>query len=138
MNELTCYLAGPWADRAYVREVRDQLVAAGVPINARWIDSHHQDEQEVDTTILCDEAMHDLEDVVSSPVLIVVNSKYSEGKAVELGVALALMKDIILIGTPSNVFHHLPICKVDNVEQAIEAYHELMTMYANEDPAYGQ
>lgn len=128
---LSVYLAGPWADRTKVREVRDTLLKAGIPVNARWIDSHHEDEELVSHDDLADEAWHDIEDVLRANVLMVYNSQLSEGKAFETGVAVATQKDVIIIGERSNVFHHLPMVIVPNVEEAIKAYHDLEVAYAS-------
>lgn len=122
---LSVYLAGPWADRAQVRAVRDQLVEAGIPVNSRWIDSHHTDEANVTHEDMAIEAWNDIEDVVKSKVLMVWNSQKSEGKAFETGVAIALQKDVIIIGERTNVFHHLPMVIVPDTNEAIKAYRQL-------------
>lgn len=113
------YLASPWKDRAKAKEIRDQFVEAGIRVNSRWLDSHHQDEEQVTVEELATEAMHDVEDVSTADILVVYNSQLSEGKAVEFGIALTMCKGIVLIGKPTNVFHHLMFPKVETVEEAI-------------------
>ena len=116
----TVYLAAPWADRAKAREVRDQLVAANIRVNSRWLDLHHEDEDDVTDAIKAEEAMHDIEDVLFSDMLVLWNSMKSEGKAVETGVALTSFKGIVIIGERTNVFHYLNMPVVKTVEEAIE------------------
>jgi len=67
-------------------------------------------------------ATNDFNGVKNANVLVLLNSSYSEGKAVELGLALAWNKPICVIGrNVSNVFLNFPhITKVDTPEEALE------------------
>lgn len=113
------YLAAPWKDREYARTVRVQFQAAGVVVNSRWLDFKGEEDVVKDATMK-QEALHDIEDVVAADTVVVLNTSYSEGKAAETGMALILMKGLVLIGKPSNVFHYLDFPKVETVEEAIE------------------
>lgn len=56
-----------------------------------------------------DQAIDDYLGVVQADALVVINSEISEGKATEMGIAIALFKPIILVGQRTrNVFHYMP------------------------------
>ena len=117
-NAPVIYLAAPWKDRDHAREVRGHFQAAGIVVNSRWLD-FEGDESLSPDEVKRQEALNDIEDVVSADTVVVLNTSYSEGKAVETGMAILLMKGLILVGQPSNVFHYLDFPKVDTVEEAI-------------------
>ena len=112
------YLAAPWKDRDRAKEIRTQLQEAGIVINSRWLDFVGSEELAKDEQKR-QEALNDIEDVLNADTVVVLNSIYSEGKAAETGMAIILMKGIVLIGEPSNVFHYLDFPKVKTVEEAI-------------------
>jgi nucleoside 2-deoxyribosyltransferase len=125
----TFYTAGPWADRAQVKEVANSLRNAGYTVNSRWLDvpevapdgMTHEEYQ-------IQQAINDLSDVLAADALIYVNTgTKSEGKATELGVAIGTMKPIIVIGgKANNIFLHLPgMPFFDSIEAAIVKFKEL-------------
>ena len=115
------YLAAPWLRRHEVPAVAAQLEAAGHTITERWWehpdvnsggpDAHPELERQ---------AFADFEGVVRADALVLLNLATSEGKAVETGVALALVKPVVVVGERSNVFHHMPnVHLVGSVEAAL-------------------
>lgn len=112
------YLAAPWKDRELARRVRQQFLDAGIRVNSRWLD-FEGDEALAPDVVKRQEALNDIEDVLDADTVVVLNSSYSEGKAVETGMALLLCKGLVLIGEPSNVFHYLNFPRVASVEEAI-------------------
>ncbi len=115
------YLAAPWIHRPDARDAREQLVAAGYPVNARWLD--------VDETVTSPavEAQNDIDDLLESDVLVLLNLATSEGKACETGMALIANIPIIAVGGGANVFLNLPI--VHRVETLNDAIGVLDTLF---------
>jgi len=112
------YVAGPWKRREECKEAARKLQAAGHVLTSRWLWEHGDS---TDPARRCMEAQHDLEDVLASDVLVLMNLEMSEGKSVEQGYALAHEIPIIGVGVPgSNIFHHLPAYLwVETVEDAL-------------------
>lgn len=101
------YVAAPWADQASGRAVRAALTTAGFVVQARWLDLNQQASHD-----LADQARVDWDDLCGAEGLVVVNTRLSEGKAVETGIALARGIPVVVIGARTNVFHHLPTLRV--------------------------
>ena len=128
------YLAGPWVDRSAMPGLARSLETAGHTITERWwekeepanvgtvqIDDRYLQEHPELTAYFEERAIADFLGVVNADVVVVLNTSKSEGKAVEQGIAFAMMKPVILIGTPSNVFHYLPSThKVADINAALE------------------
>ena len=101
-------------------EIAAQFEAAGHVVSEHWwehrdigLETRHLNELE-------DQATRDFIGVVRADALIVINAEKSEGKAAEMGVAIALMKPVILIGKRTNIFHFLPsVHPVKDVRAAI-------------------
>jgi nucleoside 2-deoxyribosyltransferase len=113
------YVAGPWKHRDKARIAADQLTLAGHTVISRWLREH---EDSIHHVALQREAMHDVQDLEQCSAVVYLNIEKSEGKATELGMALALGKLVILVGErENNVFLHLPqIQRVDTVQEAIK------------------
>lgn len=117
------YTAGPWADREVVKGIRDKMEAAGLTVKAKWLDVVPPPaDTEGYQAYMKEQAMVDLKGVIAADVLIYVNTgTLSEGKATELGVAMAMLKPIIIIGDRSNnIFLHLNIPCYATIEEAID------------------
>ena len=112
------YIAGPWAERDAVRVFAGKVVEAGHDITEAWW--YHP--ESTDHTELVRQGFRDWDAVQEADAMIVINSKKSEGKAVEMGLALAYgLAPIIVVGPRTNIFHHLPnIFMVATGEEAIE------------------
>lgn len=128
----TIYLAAPWVNRADASAAKKLIVAAGHTITSRWIDDH-PDIPEGSPTYFADmqkQAVEDLNDVSGADTFVILNLGKSEGKATELGYALAINRwqealgpmDIFLVGDRSiNIFYHVPeVTQVADLNELIE------------------
>lgn len=79
-----------------------------------------------------EQATLDLEGVALCDVFLLLNAAVSEGKAVEMGYALASGCHIIVVGERSNLFHYCPqvemardideaLMALDNIEHSMTA-----------------
>lgn len=122
---ITVYTAGPWADREFVKGVAAQLRIAGYKVNSRWLDVDPNPPDGVEQEDYYRmQALNDLQDVLEADVLFYINTgTLSEGKATELGVSLATLKPIIIVGPggrKNNIFLRLNIPHYETAEEAIE------------------
>lgn len=90
------------------RELRGELAT----ITSRWHDNEHDTEQS-SFTERGERAKEDLQDLARSDVLVLFNPLDSSGVGtggchVETGYAIACWKPVVVVGSLSNVFHHLP------------------------------
>ena len=116
------YLAGRFDRLDELNHYADELCQLGHIVDCRWLQGLHQlhpkpelvDAPNFDTPM---EAMpfakDDLEDVANSDLLILFSEhpdSHSKrgGRHVEFGIALALGKQIIVVGPRENIFHCLP------------------------------
>lgn len=103
------YIAAPYPTRDAAIAAMHQLEALGHMITSRWLKAPDE---------LADEhARKDLADVAEADALIALNPAGWEdigtgGRHVELGYALALDKQIVLVGRRSNIFHYLSHVRV--------------------------
>lgn len=122
------YIAAPWKHKERAKEVKAQVLAAGIEVSSRWIDF------EADPAIIYDypeqvmeqEAEKDFEDILNSTHMLYLNLEKSEGKATELGMAIMCALPIYVVGgKQNNVFLHMSeeygINHIDSVEDAIAA-----------------
>jgi nucleoside 2-deoxyribosyltransferase len=108
------YIAGAYPLRDAAIDVMQILEARGHVVTSRWLKAPDE---------LCDEhARKDLDDVAEADLLLALNAdgwenKGTGGRHVEFGYALALHKQIVLVGRRSNIFHHLNVVSViDSLE----------------------
>lgn len=105
------YIAAPWADKADIPAIAKQLTARGHKITHKWWDYPDIPEDGKADSYLKDCALNDLAGVYDAEVLLLINSKKSEGKAVEQGVAICQGIPIIAVGVrgaaSKNVFHYI-------------------------------
>jgi len=117
---LRIYLAAPSSQKALMPQIAAEFEAAGHTITERWWErdnflpyddpNYHKARN---WNNLEDQAVSDYLGVVNADAVVVINSEVSEGKATEMGIAIALFKPIILIGQRSrNVFHYMPNVQV--------------------------
>lgn len=118
------YLAGPWTCREEVRQAACRFEAAGHTITEAWWSHRDVALQDPQRDIkLRQQAHHDVSGILTAQRFIFLNWASSEGKCVELGMALTLKTPILAVGMRSlhNIFHYLPqITWVLTVEKAIE------------------
>jgi nucleoside 2-deoxyribosyltransferase len=104
----TLYLAAPYQTMFYMRHLRDALQTRGWEVNAHWLD-----EDPEKFGLKSEYAIRDMREISEADAVIVYNPYAYErsgsgGRHVELGLALAQKKLVIVFGRPSNVFHLAP------------------------------
>lgn len=104
------YVAGPWVNKSDLKVVADKLRQEGFEVTSRWHDtSLNSNIYEAEKHVMQDEALKDFEDINKADTLVYLNLAKSEGKATELGIALAKGYAIYVVGGKlNNVFLHLP------------------------------
>lgn len=119
---LLMYVAGPFADRDKVRVIADKLREAGHRVSSSWLEINELPPEGTSREeYYREQGLKDLHEVITSDMLIYCNTgTISEGKATELGVAIATLKPTIIIGDRSNnIFLHLNIPCFPDVDAAI-------------------
>ena len=116
------YLAARYSMNAEMRGVSDVLTALGHTVTSRWIHCHPDvvgdftssfdvyalNEHTEDCAPL---GQHDLDDIDAAQTLVSFSDKTGGGKGgrhVEFGYALAMRKNLVVVGYRENVFHTLP------------------------------
>jgi len=124
-DKIKVYIAAPWVRKAEALETQEKCEAAGLEVTSCWIKYHPEvligSNTPEELSMLSEQAEADLADLEDADAVIYLNLQKSEGKATELGYAVALNKFIILVGDrKNNIFLHLPeVIKVDTIEEAI-------------------
>lgn len=93
------YIAAPWARREEAREARLYFELEGFDVTSRWLDV---DELKCSPV---KEAQNDIEDVLTSDAVVVLNLQKSEGKAFEQGLAFMANIPIYVIGDKEQPLH---------------------------------
>lgn len=98
------YIAAPYPIRKEAQAVMCLLQLDNIKVTSRWL--------KVTDELSDEHAQKDLDDVASADVLLALNPQGWEnagsgGQHVELGYAIALKKQIVLVGARSNIFHYL-------------------------------
>lgn len=112
------YLAAPYGDMMKMRDVRDQLAAAGHEVTAQWIDGFEgmarPGQESNSDEVKAQGALMDAEDVRRSDVLVAFTRERHQptpggGRHVEFGIALERGIPIVLFGPiGEHVFHYYP------------------------------
>ena len=141
--EVRIYVAAPMKEKELAREAAKQLTDAGFRVVSRWL-WLHGDKPADDSGLLYDpevlkrEATNDAQDVFNCDVFVLLNTQLrgeeTSGKAVETGMAMAWGKPVILVGSPTNVFHYLDVIKVSDVIGAIYVINDWVKEYAKNNP----
>lgn len=113
------YLASRYSRRSQLCEIRDELVRMGHVVTSRWLDTEW-DRQSPDGSSAAppeyrrEYAEIDLQDVSAADVVANFTEKPGlanagrGGRHVEFGYALALGKQVVVIGHRENLFHEHP------------------------------
>lgn len=110
------YLAGRFSRRDEFNGYAVRLREWGLTVDARWLVEDHEwyGERDEDAVAAARSfAKDDLEDVSRADIVLVfteppnAGGRNRGGRHVEYGIALALHKDILIVGEPENVFHNL-------------------------------
>jgi hypothetical protein len=108
------YLAAQFERKEEMRKYRDELKELGITVTSRWIEPNLQEEV-LDVNNLAQEwmrgaqyAISDFDDIRRSVTFIMfTNGLGRGGHHTELGIALTMNRDVIIIGKRENVFHCL-------------------------------
>lgn len=102
------YLAARFPRRPEMIVCREQLAKVGIEVTSRWLDTEVSED---DGKKRRENAIMDLEDIDRSDCLIMFSdppgTPNKGGRHTEFGVALALGKQIMIVGEAENVFHSL-------------------------------
>lgn len=123
------YLAAPYSSKEEIRRYAAQLNTLGLEVTAQWLDEPHaatipftsRDPEE-----LREFARRDVDDIARADAFVFFSLDPEQptkrgGRHVELGIALAMKKRIIVVGPRENIFHFLPEIEVAPTwDQAIE------------------
>lgn len=117
---LSVYLAAPYATKDEIRRHASELEALGCEVTAQWLDEPHaatvaftsRDPEELRAF-----ARRDIDDIARAEVFLFFSLDPEQptkrgGRHVELGLAVAQGKRIIVIGPRENIFHFLPEIEV--------------------------
>ena len=116
------YIAAPWSEKEKAAKAAQvALMEAGHEVTSRWIDRDPDPEPDYsDGSKYRGEAINDIEDIINANMVVLLNPDTpSQGRHVETGIAVAMLKPVIVVGERTNVFHHLRCPRVDTVEEAI-------------------
>jgi hypothetical protein len=108
------YIASQYERKEEMRNYRDHLWTEGITVTSRWIDNTSQDDGLGEEALAgkhwlgIGPALIDTEDIALADTFIMFTSNGGRGGYhTELGIALAMRKEIFLIGKRQNVFHCL-------------------------------
>lgn len=108
------YLAAPWVCKDEACTAATALESAGHTITKKWwehreVDGYLAKNISIEAAEeLAIQAMEDMTGVFNAQAFILLNTRTSEGKNVELGMALAYGTPVIVVGRPTNLFHYFP------------------------------
>lgn len=118
MTRPAVYLAARYSRNPEMRGVRDVLTPLGYTVTSRWIDQHGGDQLESATLAQLNTnpagcavyGVHDVEDVQAADLVISFTGGEGGkgGRHVEFGLAVALGKDLVVVGPREHIFHTLP------------------------------
>lgn len=117
------YLAGSWAARKELQEMRDKLIAADIEVTSRWLDWPGPLPGETKADEWRRSALWDLADIDKAEAVLIVTTTPSThgGFHTELGYAMGSGKPVAVIGPrPSNFFMLHRIVQFESVEHFIE------------------
>ncbi len=122
------YLASSYSRRAEMAGHAAVLREAGLEVTSRWVNGSHELDEAATEDDRARLALEDVEDVARADAIFAFTDgpksagKGRGGRHVELGLALALGKRVLLIGPPENVFHYLPqVERCGGLPHAVEA-----------------
>ena len=105
---MSIYIAGKYPAQARLRAIRDRFRRLGYIVTSSWLDEKATDENASEELMYAN-ALRDLQEVRRCEVFILdtLDESVTGGREVELGEALSLTKDLILVGPKRNIFHYL-------------------------------
>ena len=118
------YIGARFSMALACRELEHELKEKGHQVVSAW---HMADnESSDDPTLNAQRAMRDYVDLMSADAFVQLlgdpRAPTRGGQHVELGLAIAWNKVVVVVGQPGHVFHHLEtICRVDSTTKVDEA-----------------
>lgn len=110
------YLCGRYGRKEELQECAIELRNMGHIVVSSWVDfDDNLNECNLSDKEKCEIAMIDIEDLESADILVVFSEEENStqkgrgGRHVEMGMAIALRKDIDVIGPKENIFHYADI-----------------------------
>lgn len=127
---MTIYLASRYGDAPRLRDVGERLRAFGHKVTSRWVWADRRAGrrfEDIPFEEKAEIALENLDDVRACDVLVLFNDHTPGasrgGKFVELGMAIALDKRLIIVGERSSVFEFLPgASRVVDVEMLLGVF----------------
>jgi hypothetical protein len=105
-----------------MRQYADELLNRHIGVTSRWIRSEAQSDPLSDPDACAEAAAECFADVDAAQTVIYFAEHGSVGKHVELGYAIARGKKVVVVGTPTSVFHFtLGVIRVDSWAQILSA-----------------
>jgi hypothetical protein len=106
------YFAARYSRQDELNRYRNELEALGVEVTSRWLATEPRDRADYSDDDWRSLALIDQEDVLAADSLVCFTESANEGgnggRHVELGMALALGRQVIVVGRREHIFHHLP------------------------------
>ncbi|MDA0256112.1 MAG: nucleoside 2-deoxyribosyltransferase [Chloroflexi bacterium] len=106
------YLAARYSRRDELNRYREQLNDTGIEVTSRWLTTDPPAPvAELTDSHWSELAQADIDDVRRADALVAFagdSDGGGGGRHVELGVALALERLVVVVGTPEHLFHRLP------------------------------
>jgi hypothetical protein len=110
------YFAARYSRREELNGYRAELEALGFEVTARWLSTEPRVRSEYSDDDWRHLALLDQEDVLTADTLVCFTeppeTAGNGGRHVELGMALALGRQVIVVGRREHIFHHLPEVEV--------------------------
>lgn len=110
------YFAARYSRREELKGYRAELEALGIEVTSRWLDTPQRDRSEYSDDDWRQLGQADQADVLAADALICFTEAPGEGgnggRHVELGMALALGRRVVIVGRREHIFHHLPEVEV--------------------------
>ena len=122
-NSKSVYLASRYRRRKELENYAQDLANQGWEVTSRWVFGHHENDCRSPTIY----ALEDWDDLARAQWMMAFTEEpndhgsYSRGgRHVELGMALAWGKNVVIVGPRENVFCHLPqVRQADTFEAAV-------------------
>lgn len=129
---LKIYLSGAWSRKAEIREIAQYLELVGLNVQSRWLWERTPElTQECVSDFMKERALIDTVDVSQCHVFVrfsdnmksatVPTELITGGRMVEMGMALAMNKLVMVIGGHQTVFDYLPeVIHLEDLNELVE------------------
>lgn len=115
------YMAAQYAKKLEIANYAEQAEAVGIHVRADWLEESEAPEATLDSVsdkLKSRYAQQDWWDIGACDIFVFFSEPQDNqpprgGRHVEFGMAIALGKEIVVIGEPENIFHYLPGIKIE-------------------------